>query len=606
VPDDLAIEPLPRMDAAAVEPPSRWDLLPRLDSTVIGRRGADGSVVVRRRAPAGCFLYGPYLHLGRGAYRLTFGCRSGKPRLGAQPVLGVEICVLNRFQLAWRDFTADELAGGGASVGFVVPPEHGAEAGNEARFEFRFFHLGNADLAVASVELTALPSPAPPPSSRWRLLGRLEVGSRGKRASDGSVVVRRLARKGLLLYGGWPYLRLSRGSYRIELHARAGAPRDPGKLAVLVEIFGYSRWRRRRGLLPLTAARPGVSGIRLASREGSAAEIATGPVTLDFTVPLEMAVEAGADAPFEVRIGHFGNGPLTIDAVDLLQIDDAPTSATVPPRHPTRRPRIVIIGNCQSEKLRQGFVHIEALNRRFEVKYHFVELPNHLHDFAASDLESCDILLVQDIQLWDKFPLRDRVRSGAEIVKFPLVRFASLWPFDGWNGPSDSEAMRRESPNLTYPYLDGLLARLRKEIPDPNRRFEAYRSLDVPGLVNYRRLHQLEQRRLLAMDKKFAVGIGAYVLDNFQRRRVFHSTVRANREVLDLLMRFVLRSIGVRGRYPLPKHIERMMSSMQVPVHPKIAEALGVRWADERTRYMVRGQEITWEAYIRSYIAHYG
>jgi len=39
----------------------------------------------------------------------------------------------------------------------------------------------------------------------------------------------------------------------------------------------------------------------------------------------------------------------------------------------------------------------------------------------------------------------------------------------------------REAPNLTFPYLDGLLGRLRQEIPDKNARFDAYRALGLPG-----------------------------------------------------------------------------------------------------------------------------
>ncbi|MBV8494147.1 MAG: hypothetical protein JO162_11810 [Alphaproteobacteria bacterium] len=591
--------------AAPEEPASCWDLLQRLDSTRIGQRAADGAIVVRRRAPAGCFLYGPYLHLKQGAYRLTFRSRSGAPHLQAQPVLGIEICVLNRFLLGWRDFTAAELAAGGGSLDFAVPPEHSLEAGPDSRFEFRFVHLHNADLAITTVELVALAAVPASLASRRRMLGRLEASPRGKRISDGSVSARRFAPSGLLLYGGWPYLRLPQGAYRLVLHARCSGARDPGKPALLAEVIGYSRWRRH-GRLPMLAPRFGVSGVRMAVREASAAEIASGPVAIEFAVPSELAVEAGSDAPFEIRVSDFGNGMLTIDAVDLLEVKDTPVIVATPQLGPAGRPRVVIVGNCQSEKLRQGFVQLSSLNRKFEVKYHFVELPEQLHEFAARDLETCDVLLIQDIQLWDRFPLRDRVRTGAEIIKFPLVRFASLWPFDGWNGPGDSEAMRRDGPDLAFPYLDGLLARLRKEIPDREQRFQTYRSLEIPGLVNYRRLHQLEERRLLAMDKKFGIDIGAYVLDHFQTRRVFHSTVRANRDVLDLLMRFVLRSIGVAGRHPLPKNIEPMMSSMQVPVHPRIAHDLGVRWAHEGARYTVRGRQVTWEAYIRSYIEHYG
>ena len=269
-----------------------------------------------------------------------------------------------------------------------------------------------------------------------------------------------------------------------------------------------------------------------------------------------------------------------------------------------------MIGNCQSETLRQGFTRIESLNRLFDVKYHFVQLPRNLHEFAARDLESCDILLVQDIRLWDEFPLRDCVRPGAEVYRFPLVRFASLWPFDAWNGPGDREAHDREAPNLTFPYLDGLLGRLRTGIPDKEARFRAYRSLEFPaaspGVINYRRLHQIEIRRLAGMDKQFGFSIGSFILENFQNRRLFHTTVRPNWEVYSLMMQYVAKLVGTAEPVSLTEDIDAQLRNPQVPVHPRVARDLGVKWADESTRYLNRGREVTWESYCRSYIEHYG
>src|SRR6185312_7336919 len=215
-------------------------------------------------------------------------------------------------------------------------------------------------------------------------------------------------------------------------------------------------------------------------------------------------------------------------------------------------------------------------------------------------------LLIQDIRLWDEFPLRDHVRPGADSLRFPLVRFASLWPFDAWNGPGDNEAREQEGPNLNFPYLDGLLGRLRREIPDREARFRAYRSLDVPGIVKYRRLHELEIQRLAGMDKKFGFAIGGYILENFQNKRIFHTTVRPNWQVFSLLMQSVAKSLGVTTPIALDETYDASLRDPQVPVHPKVAGDLGVRWADERTRYLNRGVEATWESYIRSYIAHYG
>ncbi len=616
-PSPLGARPVPPPECG--EPDLRWRLLGRLESAAIGMRAADGSLTVRRGEPAGCFLYGPYLHLPEGRYRLSFHCRSGTPQMTAQPVLGVEIIVLSRFQEEWRDFTAAELAGGAGSLDFAVSPEHSLEGENEGRFEFRFFHLGNADLAITAVDLERLPrEPVPVARPRvWRMLGRLQKSWLGRRAGDGLVRVRRFEPAGLLLFGGWPYLRLSGGHYRLILRARAGPPRRPDQPVLGVEVLGQSRWRSRRRLM-MVARRPETNGVPQAARDITAEETLAGSVAVDFAVPSEMALEAGADAPFDIRLRHFGNAALDIHSVDLVKLDNEqvlevppPSLVTASPRlRPSGRRRIVIIGNCQSETLRQGFARIESLNELFDVKYHFVQLPRNLHEFAARDLERCDILLVQDIRLWDAFPLRDCVRLGAEILRFPLVRFASLWPFDAWNGPGDRAAHEREAPNLIFPYLDGLLGRLRTEIPDREARFDAYRSLELPAelppVINYRRLHQMEVRRLAGMDKQFGISIGSFILENFQTRRLFHTTVRPNWEVFSLMMQFVAKLVGAAAPISLTESIDAALRNPQVPVHPKVARDLGVKWADESTRYLNRGREVTWETYIRSYIEHYG
>ena len=156
----------------------------------------------------------------------------------------------------------------------------------------------------------------------------------------------------------------------------------------------------------------------------------------------------------------------------------------------------------------------------------------------------------------------------------------------------------------------GLLGRLREEIPDREARFEAYRALELPegspGVVNYRRLHQMEVRRLTGMDKQFGSGIGSFILENFQTRRLFHTTVRPNWEVFSLLMQFVAKLVGAAEPISLTESVDASLRNPQVPVHPKVARDLGVKWADERTHYLNRGRQVTWEGYIRSYIEHYG
>jgi hypothetical protein len=269
------------------------------------------------------------------------------------------------------------------------------------------------------------------------------------------------------------------------------------------------------------------------------------------------------------------------------------------------RTNVLIIGNCQAQTVYEALLRTGEFNARLNANYHFVGLQQNLHHLGRKELESSDILLVQDIKDWEYYPLRQYIPENMRVVKFPLLHFASLWPFDHYNGPGDKEAYEKEWPNLTFLYHDGLLARLRKEIPDREQRYSAYRSLSAEGVINFIRLHDFERRRLTAMDKQFGLQIGQFILDNFRRRRLFYTTNHPNGQIIAMLMQYLLEHLGLEQIYrPIASldHLRRL----QVPVHPKVAQALGVTWANANTKYLYHGEHITWETYIRRYIAHYG
>src|SRR5712692_7523717 len=324
-----AIEPERLHEGRAVP---EWRVLGRLEKTAIGARGGHGVTTVRRREPAGCLLYGPYWQLPAGAYRLKFGCRSGKPRIPGQPVLGVEVIAMNRVQLAWLDLTAEELQAETGSLEFSVPAALGLGAGDEARLEFRFFHMGNADLTITAVDLygAEMAEPRPDPARVWRMLGRLEKTAIGKRTGEG-VTVRRANRAGCVLDGGRPFLQLPRGRYRLSFECRAGTPRMASQPVLGVEIVARRRWRDGRSwswgsLLGL----PARGGVQQAWRDFTAPQLGSGSGSVDFTVPAELSLEGGQEVVFGFRFVHLGNADLTISAVDLRQASEAESAPTLP------------------------------------------------------------------------------------------------------------------------------------------------------------------------------------------------------------------------------------------------------------------------------------
>jgi hypothetical protein len=722
----------------AVEAPRQWHVLARLEKTAIGIRGAGGVTTVRHQEPAGCVLFGPYWQLRAGRYRLNFGCRPGKVRLPDQPVLGAEVIAMNRVQLAWRDFSAAELQDETGFLDFTVPPELGLGGGDEARLEFRFFHLGNAGLTIDAVDLQRMEHDemhAPPPRL-WRMLGRLEKTTLGKRTADG-VTVRRGERAGCVLDGGSPLLQLPTGHYRLDFRCQAGVPHMAVEPVLGIEIVARRRWPEGvRGSRERLLRMPSARGKQLAWGDFTAAELSSGSGSLAFAVPSEVGLERGQDIVIGLRFIHLSNAPLTITAADLSEVAAAEAASSprrwrmsarlargvgrrrlplptgryrlgfccragqlrhqsepvlavevIARRRPLRilpwstsnelrarrefgaealaaeqaslefdvppelscesedcvefgfrflpsgnadltvdavtlneigradlpaaslvtrqRTRVLMVGNCQAQTIHEALVRSGEFDDRLDVKYHFVVLQQNLHELGKSDVENSDVLLIQDIRDWEHYPLKDYIRKDARIIKFPLLHFASLWPFDHYNGPGDKEAYEREWPNLTFLYHDGLLARLRKEIPDREQRLLAYRTLSVDGIINFTRLHDFERRRLAAMDKQFGCEIGRFILEKFQRRKLFYTTNHPNGQIIGMLMQYLLRQLGMdRGYRPNPSldHLRRL----QVPVHPKVAQALGVTWANEETKYLYRGEEITWETYTRRYIDHYG
>ncbi len=726
------------------DPPPRWHVLERLEKTAIGIRGAGGVTSVRRREPAGCLLFGPYWQLRAGSYRLSFRCRAGKPRLPSQPVLGVEVIAMNRVQLAWCDLTAAELESETTSLGFTVPPILGLGAGDEARLEFRFFHLGNADLTITAVDLQDIENveTRPPPIRIWRVLGRLDGGRsfvqlpaghyrleiRGeagtprmagqpvlgveitarRRWQDGrwwswnslfglppsggvqlawrdltsaelccgaalfdfevptemaleggqdiviglrllrlgnaaltikavdlrqitkaeaalaprewrllarlskgwigarkadSVTVRHSDPAGPFLYGSRPRLRLPTGRYRLRFCCRAGQPQIASQPVLGVEVIVRNRSLR---IPALNLARTGEAGGLRAKCEFTSESLATEWASLDFDVPPELSCESKDEVGFEFRFLHLGNADLAVSAVNLHEIGRDDLSSK-PPRFliSAARTRVLIVGNCQAQTVHEALARAGELDDRLDVKYHFVALQQNLHEVGITELERSDVLLVQDIRDWENYPLRPYIQDGVQIIKFPLLHFASLWPFDHYNGPGDKEAYEREWPNLTFLYHDGLLARLRKEIPDREARLLAYRTLSVDGIINFARLHDFEKRRLTAMDKQFGCEIGQFILDHFQKRRLFYTTNHPNGQILGMLMQYLLRALEMDQDYRPSSTLDHLRR-LQVPVHPKVAQALGVTWATEGTKYLYGGEQITWETYVRRYIDHYG
>jgi hypothetical protein len=268
-----------------------------LHKKVVGR--SDGTVSIAAHTEPLTVLHGPHLRLNEGFYRLRVQCEVGSPRRPLHPVLGVEIIAQNRFHRGWRDFTADELRMGQATLEFEVPPRLAADHDIDAPFEFRIMHLRNAGLTIRAIELQQIQDWEMAPRSylQWRLLGRLYPIWR-QWARSSSVHIGRMTTTGLLLGRCFPHLHLPAGSYRLDLKCLVGSVGNASRPVLRVEVLTQHR-------------------ILIASHDLFAAALTGGYGSIEFVVSEEFAVENGEHIRFEVRLSHFHNANLLIDAIDL-------------------------------------------------------------------------------------------------------------------------------------------------------------------------------------------------------------------------------------------------------------------------------------------------
>jgi Polysaccharide biosynthesis enzyme WcbI len=277
--------------------------------------------------------------------------------------------------------------------------------------------------------------------------------------------------------------------------------------------------------------------------------------------------------------------------------DDADSGYSSAAQTLTRTCKIGFIGNCQAALLHRGFRRV--VPAYYKTFYHFFDVPETEYDAARADLESCDLLLMQDIQDLEHYPLRDAIRPGAKIIQFPFLRFAALWPFDDFNGMRDGAARAQDNPaHHTTIYYDGLLGRLRRQIADPQARFATYKSLDVKGVIDPLRVLDFETRRLEALDARFDCGIGSFILNEFRRQQLFFTVNRPNGLMLRMLLDYIFERLDFDLTPPPATDLDEL-SSIRVPIHPKVAARLGLTWA-------ASADDADWEAHVHGYINRYG
>ncbi len=275
----------------------------------------------------------------------------------------------------------------------------------------------------------------------------------------------------------------------------------------------------------------------------------------------------------------------------------------------TRR-KLIVWGNCQAGALGVVLANTPAVAAHHQVVTHDVWARGDTLARDLADFEDADVLLAQDLRNWRDHPRQGSLPAGLRVLRFPFCYMQALWPFDAMVAGAD-EAMLRAmraaeaaGEAFAFGFQDGLLARLREQVPDPHERFRRYRDFDFAGAPDLSRLAELDQARLLADDARLGCGIGRYIADTFRRVRLFHAIAHPTTGLIQRLAAELLSTLGIDPGKTGVASYDDYMGQYQVPLHPRVIHSLGLEWAAADTRYNFHGNEqLTFEQYARRYIA---
>lgn len=282
-------------------------ILPRL-TPADGVRAEPGAVVVPAGTPPGHVLYGPYLPLPLGPYRLVVCVGADAGTDPDRLVLVVDVAARDGTVLVRQELFARRLHQGPILLDFDVPAALALEAEAPQPLEVRFaLAAPDTGLRVTVVDLLRRDGASGPlrlPAAQLsHVLGpQLDRMSlvEGWRRTEGGVPVEAASATRHVLYG--PYLLLPAGRYEVRLAASCGEPAKP--------------------LDPVLAVEVAMGETVLVQRELEAWAVSGEKGRVAFEVPPHLAID-GAAVPVEIRVGHTGNADLTITAVDLWTAEDS-------------------------------------------------------------------------------------------------------------------------------------------------------------------------------------------------------------------------------------------------------------------------------------------
>jgi hypothetical protein len=183
-----------------------------------------------------------------------------------------------------------------------------------------------------------------------------------------------------------------------------------------------------------------------------------------------------------------------------------------------------------------------------------------------------------------------RLPKGVRRILFPAFTAGMMWPFAG---PDPRPSERR-----LYLYGDSIAARLGMQLSETqvtdDELFSRYMELSHKRMPDLERLMELELRKWQQRDSESDVSVAPFLLNNYQHVQLFYERARITQyPLIHITLRLLEESIdagmGAKAEilddaaHQLKYH--RGVDTFSQPIHPYVADKLGLKWYDPNATY---------------------
>lgn len=275
---------------------------------------------------------------------------------------------------------------------------------------------------------------------------------------------------------------------------------------------------------------------------------------------------------------------------------------------------VLVYGNCQAPFLAQTLATLDDLND----DYRFVFAPNHIFPGADKATELSDhffenvALVLWQLEEYTTNPaalaVQARLPACCPVITYPSFVMTSLWPFEC---PEPRGTIDPAFPWGRYQLGDIIGLQIRNAGLTGPLAVAAYLDLSYRKMPNLEVRLQRDIDRMCRYDTQCDIQLADFVEANFRDQHLFWTSGHMSQSAIIELTRRVAKVVrpilgGKEARLEacLSASGFKGMGDLQMPIHPMVAEVLGLTFWQPGQTYRWYTENWTFYDYFERYITN--